>query len=115
MEGAPINYNMGVNIPGSYSNIVLKTIGNGGWHKGPINTTLKGNKLYVSQGTPINPNFTPTVLPSDSMFMFSQNYASPACCPSVYSTDTGCVCTTKEQQDFLGLHRGGNQSFASQY
>jgi len=41
------------------------------------------------------------------MFMLARNQASPDCCPSTYSTDTGCICTTEQQRDFIA-GRGGN-------
>jgi hypothetical protein len=41
------------------------------------------------------------------LFMFSHNQTNPACCPSQYSSDTGCLCVTKEQSDFIAS-RGGN-------
>ena len=42
-------------------------------------------------------------------FMFAYNQSSPECCPSTYSTSTGCVCTTPEQRRFLA-GRGGNSA-----
>lgn len=36
-----------------------------------------------------------------SMFMFSNNKSSPNCCPSTFSTSTGCVCSTENQRNFL--------------
>ena len=36
-----------------------------------------------------------------NMFMFYRNKSSPECCPSTFSTSTGCVCTTQEQRDFV--------------
>ena len=44
-----------------------------------------------------------------SLFMFTHNQTHPDCCPSTYSTDKGCVCTTKEQRDFINK-RGNNRS-----
>ena len=46
--------------------------------------------------------------PDQLMFAFSHNKFSPACCPSNYSTDAGCVCTTTEQRNFIG--KRGNKS-----
>ena len=43
------------------------------------------------------------------MFMFANNQARPECCPSTYSTSTGCVCTTEQQRDLIA-GRGGNAS-----
>ena len=44
------------------------------------------------------------------MFMFAKNQAHPECCPSIYSTDRGCICTT-EQQEKLLQSRGTNKSY----
>ena len=35
----------------------------------------------------------------DSLFMFGKNKCSPECCPSTYSCNGGCVCTTEEQRN----------------
>jgi hypothetical protein len=41
------------------------------------------------------------------MFMFAQNQVRPECCPSTYSSDRGCVCTTESQRNLIA-GRGGN-------
>ena len=41
------------------------------------------------------------------MFMMAHNQSSPDCCPSTFSTSTGCVCLTDKQKQFIGS-RGGN-------
>jgi hypothetical protein len=41
------------------------------------------------------------------MFMFAQNQVRPECCPSTYSSDRGCVCTTEAQRNLIS-GRGGN-------
>lgn len=43
------------------------------------------------------------------MFMFSHNKSSLACCPSTFSDDRGCVCSTPEQQKLI-WGRGGNKT-----
>ena len=43
---------------------------------------------------------------SASIFKF--NKSSPECCPSTYSTSSGCVCMTKEQKQYIGASRGNN-------
>ena len=43
------------------------------------------------------------------MFIFAYNKCSPECCPSTYSCDKGCVCTTKQQRKFINT-RGNNRS-----
>jgi hypothetical protein len=46
------------------------------------------------------------------LFMFSHNKSSLACCPSTFSDDRGCVCTTPEQQKLI-WGRGGNKTVAA--
>jgi hypothetical protein len=46
---------------------------------------------------------------ASSLAMFRDNRASPECCPSAYSTSTGCICIADEQLKLLQT-RGGNRS-----
>ena len=41
------------------------------------------------------------------LFMFANNAASPSCCPSTFSTSTGCICSTEKQDDYI-RRRGFN-------
>ena len=34
-------------------------------------------------------------------FLFRLNKVSPDCCPSTFTTDRGCVCTTDHQREFI--------------
>ena len=45
----------------------------------------------------------------DSLFMFKNNNVKPECCDSSYSSDTGCVCTTPQQRNYINM-RGGNRT-----
>ena len=45
----------------------------------------------------------------DSLFMFKNNQCKPECCPSSYSCDGGCVCTTPDQRQVIAS-RGGNRT-----
>ena len=42
-------------------------------------------------------------------YLFANNSSSLNCCPSTYSTSTGCVCTTEKQRDYVN-RRGHNRS-----
>ena len=44
------------------------------------------------------------------LFMFANNQASPECCPSTYSTSTGCICRNTTQ-DKLIQSRGSNKAY----
>ena len=50
----------------------------------------------------------------NSMFMFAYNKSSPDCCPSTYTTSTGCVCTNSDQRKYLN-NRGNNRSNSREF
>ena len=119
---SPLNYKMGrysnVNlvknhrrrqlIPGSNLLNNIKDE-NCGWMKSPCNEkiinkvyNLIGNGLtqeYVIDGKGL-PSIDGTSDKKD-MFMFAYNQCKPECCPSTYTCDNGCICTTKNQRLYL--------------
>jgi hypothetical protein len=59
---------------------------------------------------PNQPLLGPAFQPGpDSLFIFKNNDVKPECCSSSYSSDTGCVCTTPEQRNYINM-RGGNRT-----
>jgi len=48
-------------------------------------------------------------LAEGQLFMFDQNKFTPECCPSTYSSSTGCLCASPEQMKYLN-QRGGNRT-----
>ena len=54
----------------------------------------------------LGPEFQPG---SDSLFIFKNNQVKPECCDSSYASDTGCVCTTPQQRNYINM-RGGNRT-----
>lgn len=54
---------------------------------------------------------TPVPLPEGQMLMFNDNKFKPECCPSTYSSSTGCACITQEQVNYIN-QRGGNRTMA---
>jgi len=52
---------------------------------------------------------TPVPLPEGELVIFAQNKFKPECCPSPYSSSTGCACITPEQYNYLNT-RGGNRT-----
>lgn len=105
---------------GEYDNLMLVKKG-GHYLKQNDKKLLEPENVYTLQGTPtgLEDSVTfadpaanyPSVDGSDDspkdMFVFAYNQSSPECCPSTYSTDRGCVCTTDEQRNFIS-GRGGN-------
>jgi hypothetical protein len=47
----------------------------------------------------------------DQMFFFENNKFKPECCPSTYSTGSGCACISDDQINYLN-QRGGNRTLA---
>lgn len=80
---------------GAYDNVaIVPDNGISTWKDNSPNTPLLG------------PDFTPG---PDSLFMFKNNEAKPSCCSASYSTDTGCICTTPQQRNYINM-RGGNRT-----
>jgi hypothetical protein len=88
------------------------------WMKTPYTTPLLDNTGFVVQGStgPLQnrlsddsyltgPHLDGTNDTSESLFMFAKNKCSPGCCPSSFSCDSGCICTTDKQREFIS--RGG--------
>ena len=108
---------------GPYDGLCLQTGNNQYWMKSPDETALVPNDAlftYLSSQGPTKPVFTdnsalygpPVDGHPDSdkkLFMFANNRTSPNCCPSTFSTSTGCVCTTKNQRDYI-TSRGAGKS-----
>ena len=106
---------------GAFDGLCLQTGNKEHWMKSPDNTSLIPNDAlftYLSSQGPLKPVFTDNSAlfgpPIDGkkgsakkMFMFANNRSSPNCCPSTYSTSTGCVCTTENQRNFIASR--GNQ------
>ena len=109
---------------GSYDGLCLKTGNDEYWMKSPDESALVPNDglyTYLSSQGPIKMKLSDqsalTGPPVDGqkgspekMFMWANNVTSPLCCPSTFSTSTGCLCTTKNQRDFVasrGMLDGG--------
>jgi len=100
---------------GPYDGLCLKTGNQEYWMKSPDETALVPNDTlytYLSSQGPIKMKLSDQAAlkgpPVDGvkgsfekMFMWANNTTSPLCCPSTFSTSTGCVCSTKNQRDFI--------------
>ena len=118
---ASLNYSMG-----PYSNVRLQNTGEY-WMQPPQNAPLKDGNLYTPTGTPFplrpnlsgpapmtnGPNVDGTKNTPPSMFSFAYNQFKPECCPSIYSSDNGCVCTTANQRKLFSK-RGNNKTSPSE-
>ena len=91
--------------------------------KKPVNTSswfspsLVYNKKHPSnksiQAIMNRPN-QPIPLPKDELLIFATTPFKPECCPSTFSTSTGCWCGTSQDYNYL-VTRGGNNVPYSEY
>lgn len=102
-----------VNMP--YDGVCLQTGNTDKWMKSPDNSQLIPNdKLYTYLGNQIplktglsdqtvlkGPPVDGVIGSPQKMSMWANNVSSPLCCPSTYTTSTGCICSTKNQRDFI--------------
>ena len=109
---APIHFNVGNGVLGSYDNIRFETSCKDDWKSPPCNPPFKSNKIFLPQGTPLplKNEMIYSELPKDSMFVFARTVASPQCTSS-YSTDRGQLCTTNFQREYIGQNRGLNKTY----
>ena len=82
-----------INKAGSYS----KNLG--------YQTTAGKSNMYAGTRVP---------LPEGELFFFQNNQFKPECCPSPYSSTTGCACMSSEQIAYLNT-RGGNRTSDSEF
>jgi len=45
---------------------------------------------------------------SNKLMFLVGNKTDPSCCPSAFTTDSGCVCLSGKDKDVM-LRRGGNK------
>jgi hypothetical protein len=99
--GAPLNYSMDSGIPvTNWENAArsyAQQMGN--------QDNTKSGQFY--KGGPIP-------LPPGELLIFAQNQVKPECCPSYYSSSTGCICTSQKQWDYLN-ERGGNRTLTTEF
>jgi len=96
LVGSALSYSMGDGVKGS-------------WESNETDTA-SGNPYQHLEGN----TGGPVPLPENQLFMFDQNKFTPECCPSTYSSSTGCVCASPEQMNYLN-QRGGNRTLNTIY
>ena len=105
--GANINY--GQSSPYDLnSNVPINT---SSW-SAPDMTVVPGKPLSdgVKQFLAREPQ--PVPLPEGEMLMFANTPFKPECCPSTYSTSTGCACITGPQYNYLVTRAGNNVPYS---
>jgi hypothetical protein len=109
LAGLFLKFNLTMPITGVSESFMQKPIGapagGGSEVMGPydgivMNSTEQWAKLApydLSRSDPRQMNF------------LVNNRVGPDCCPSAFTSDTGCVCLSEADKTFMG-HRGGNRA-----
>ena len=98
-NAAPLNYYPNQNQKGSWMSKALQYAGNMGYQ-----SILQRHEKY--KGTPVPLENT--------MYYFKDNKFDPSCCPTTYTSGTGCACTSVPQMVYLN-ERGGNRTLPSNF
>lgn len=96
-SGAPLNYNMETGVLNGWQDMEKNSWNSSDWFK-----HLEGN---TGGAVP---------LPENQLAFFYKNKFDPSCCPSTYTTSTGCACESPEQANYLN-QRGGNRTLTSEF
>ena len=97
LGSAPTDWSMGTGVSGSWTNKAEQYAKDMGYQD-----NLKKYQSYVG---------TPVPLPPGQLFMFADNKFKPECCPTTYTSSTGCSCISEEQVKYIN-ERGGNRTIA---
>jgi len=118
-QGANLNYKMGSNIKGAVYDLQF-TNGQGSTLKDELkniipaygeektNNKEKEINIYKDLETNVENMKNNNGSSINTISFFQNTKFSPDCCPSNYSSSSGCACITPEQMKFLN-HRGGNR------
>lgn len=98
-NAATLDHNNNEDLKGSWVNKSFAYAGNMGYQ-----SVLQKHADY--KGTPVPLENT--------MFYFEDNEFKAECCPSTYSSSTGCACTSVEQMKYLN-ERGGNRTLPTEF
>jgi hypothetical protein len=112
-------YSKTVRVGEGFTNYFLENAGSSGIGKyklepiGPfddVRITPNNGVSSWRETAPNEPLLGPEFQPGpDSLFIFKNNQSKPECCSASYASDTGCVCTTPQQRNYINM-RGGNRT-----
>ena len=73
---------------------------------GPYDTSMGG--WMSSEHMPVGGLPQNQALEQNKLMFLVGNKTDPSCCPSAFTTDSGCVCLSGGESDLMN-HRGGNK------
>jgi hypothetical protein len=73
---------------------------------GPYDTSMGG--WMTSEHMPVGSLPQSAAHEQNNLMFLVGNRTDPSCCPSAFTTDSGCVCLSESDSSLLS-HRGGNK------
>jgi hypothetical protein len=73
---------------------------------GPYDTSMGG--WMSSEHMPVGGLPQNSFKDDNNLMFLVGNTSKPECCPSGFTTDSGCICLTESDSDLMA-HRGGNK------
>jgi hypothetical protein len=73
---------------------------------GPYDTAMGG--WMSSEHMPVGGLPQNSFQEGNKLMYLVGNKTSPSCCPAAFTSDSGCVCLSETDKDFMA-HRGGNK------
>lgn len=98
-NAASLDHNNNADLKNSWVSKSLSYAGNMGYK-----SILEKHASYKGTDVPLE----------NTMVYFKDNEFQAECCPSTYSTSTGCACTSPEQMKYLN-ERGGNRTMPTEF
>jgi hypothetical protein len=73
---------------------------------GPYDTSMGG--WMSTEHMPVSDLPQNQAMEGNKFMYLVGNRTDPSCCPAAFTTDSGCVCLSASDRDFMA-HRGGNK------
>jgi hypothetical protein len=95
---------------GSLEGFMQKNIGMplDGPAMGPYDTSNTGWSATETNHMPVGGLPQNSFQDTNKLMHLTENKTSPDCCPSTFSTDSGCLCLSQSDKDLMAS-RGGNK------
>ena len=116
LAGLFVQFNTGSPMPSSHENFMQQSVGapvtSGGM--GPYDNVSTGSisgwaVTEPHSAAPIGASPLPSQSSDNSLMFLVGNKVDETCCPAAFNTDTGCVCLTEENRNFMAS-RAGNRA-----
>jgi hypothetical protein len=115
LAGLFVQFNKGGPAPASQEQFMQQSVGAPvGAGIGPYDNVSAGSisgwaATEPHSAAPVGASTLPSQASDNSLMFLVGNKVDETCCPAAFNTDTGCVCLTEENRNFMAS-RAGNRA-----